>query len=228
MTGNSHAGTSRRGPQGLNPPNKESLPDSRQFGSLRRAKIVNRSKRRERRADGAIAVGCHRPNLALKNSFLRSLRFLLFHGGCGQRPRWGVEPPLLAMRSNGRCSPQRPDLRLRDARHQLAFDDFIWPLALRPAREGSLDEFRRLTRQIQHADDLLGGGPRGCPARRSRSRSISQTLANRPRQLSIASLFDGTQCLPSRGPPSPPQAHLMPFQPDSQHNLLVGESLDGE
>ena len=30
-----------------------------------------------RRADGAIAVGCHRPNLALKNSFLRSL---LFHG----------------------------------------------------------------------------------------------------------------------------------------------------
>ena len=148
--------------------------------------------------------------------------------GCGQRPRWGVEPPLLAMRSNGRCSPQRPDLRLRDARHQLAFDDFIWPLALRPAREGSLDEFRRLTRQIQHADDLLGGGPRGCPARRSRSRSISQTLANRPRQLSIASLFDGTQRLPSRGPPSPPQADLMPLQADSQHNLLVGESLDGE
>ena len=27
-----------------------------------------------------MAVGCHRPNLALKNSFLRSLRFLLFNG----------------------------------------------------------------------------------------------------------------------------------------------------
>ena len=49
------------------------------FVSSRGAKILNRSKRRERRADGAIAVGCHRPSLALKISFLRSLRFLLFN-----------------------------------------------------------------------------------------------------------------------------------------------------
>ena len=49
------------------------------FDALRDAKISNRRKQREQRADGDISRGWHHRNLAINNGFLRSLRFLLFN-----------------------------------------------------------------------------------------------------------------------------------------------------